>query len=129
MNLKAEQKFNEFKAKFYTAEIVLALEELHKNNIIFRDLKPENILIAQDCHIKLTDFGLSKEFVGDENQKTYSFCGTALYLAPEIIEGTGHYKAVDWWSLGILLYEMITGHTPFDSDCRIKLFHLIKNVK
>jgi serine/threonine protein kinase len=101
--------------------MVLAIEHLHKNNIIYRDLKPENVLINNDGYIKLTDFGLSKQNIID-NHSTYSFCGTPEYLAPEIIENKGHGKAVDWWSLGAIIYEMLCGIPPFYSKDRDKLF-------
>ena len=86
--------FSENKAKFYLAEIILALEYLHDRNIIYRDLKPENCLLDEYGHIKLTDFGLSKLGL-DKNGKAYTFCGTPEYLAPEIISGGGHGKEVD----------------------------------
>lgn len=90
------------------AEILLALEELHKRDIIFRDLKPENVVIDQDGHVCLTDFGLSKEGVLD-NLGAKSFCGSVAYLAPEMLKRTGHGKSVDWYLLGVLLYEMLHG--------------------
>lgn len=100
-HLKRESRFTEDRTCFYAAEILLALQCLHSNAIIYRDLKPENVLLDQDGHIKLTDFGLSKQgIVGNRN--TYTFCGTPEYLAPEIVKGKGHSKAVDWWSLVIL---------------------------
>ena len=97
-HLKKEGRFSENRTVFYAAEILLALECLHKNGIIYRDLKPENVLLDSDGHIKLTDFGLSKQGVVG-NRNTYTFCGTPEYLAPEIVKGKGHSKAVDWWSL------------------------------
>ena len=112
-HLRKEKVFSEQRAKFYAAEIIIALECLHRNGIIYRyfsqvntyyrDLKPENILLDYKGHIKITDFGLSK--VGLENpgrDKTYSFVGTPEYLAPEIIMENGHDKAADWWSLVII---------------------------
>lgn len=103
------------------------MEELHSNNIIFRDLKPENILIGSDGHLKLTDFGLSKEGINLET-KTETFCGTAEYLAPEIVSKGGNNKEVDWWTLGILIYEMISGKPPFRSNNLKRLFDMILTV-
>ena len=89
-------------------------------------MKPENVLINIDGYIKITDFGLSKENIAD-NYSAKSFCGTPEYLAPEIIEGKGHGQAVDWWSLGSILYEMLTGYPAFYNNDREKLFNSIKN--
>jgi len=102
-------------ARFYAAELVLALEFLHSINIIHRDLKPENILIDGKGHIKVTDFGLAKEFSSSESSDdgTRTVCGTYEYMAPEMISKKGYSKAVDWWSLGTLMYEMMTGKPPF----------------
>jgi serine/threonine protein kinase len=98
-HLRREKKFAESKAGFYLAEVIIALECLHKNGIIYRDLKPENILLDQEGHAKITDFGLSKAGVEQgKGAKAYTLCGTPEYLAPEIIKGEGHNKAVDWWS-------------------------------
>ena len=106
--------------------MVLAIAHLHQNNIIYRDLKPENVLIDKDGYIKITDFGLSKQNILDNFGAT-SFCGTPEYLAPEIIENKGHGKAVDWWSLGAITYEMLTGLPPFYSKDRDKLFKNIRS--
>eukprot|EP00051_Salpingoeca_urceolata_P016843 m.226314 g.226314 ORF g.226314 m.226314 type:complete len:831 (-) comp18795_c0_seq6:158-2650(-) len=112
-------RFLEDQAKFYVSEITIVFEYLHKFGIIYRDLKLENILLDKQGHVVLTDFGLSKEFVQDEEDRTYSCVGTVEYMAPEMLDETrgGHGKAVDWWSLGVLLWELVTGATPFvDSD-------------
>lgn len=105
-HLRKARRFTEEVTAFYAGEIILALECLHKNNIIYRDLKPENILFDEEGHIKITDFGLSKEGVAFGDQKTYSFCGTYEYLAPEIVMKVGHDKAVDWWSLVIIMLSL-----------------------
>lgn len=113
--LRRQRVVSQAAARLYAAELVLALEHLHSMDIVYRDLKPENILLDADGHVKLTDFGLSKTSVkgfGAEDG-TRTFCGTPEYLAPEVLEATGHGKAVDWWSLGTLLYEMIAGLPPF----------------
>ncbi|CAD8076208.1 unnamed protein product [Paramecium sonneborni] len=120
-HLRRAFRFQEERAKFYTAELVLALEYLHQEDIIYRDLKPENILLDLEGHLKITDFGLSKINVKD-NEKTNTFCGTPEYLAPEILLGSGHNKSVDWWSLGALLYEMLAGAPPFYSKDKTQMF-------
>jgi len=122
--LKQEGLFSEERVRLYTAEIVLALQHLHEKNIIYRDLKPENLLLDIEGHVMLTDFGLSKEAVTRKNGAR-TFCGTPEYLAPEILRGVGHGKAVDWWSLGTLVYEMLTGLPPFYSQNRKVMFERI----
>jgi len=110
-HLRAARRFDENRAKFYAAEILLALEYLHELGVVYRDLKPENILMDDDGHVCLTDFGMAKKLAPEE--KTKSFVGTPEYLAPEVIEGKGHRMPVDWWALGILTFEMMIGVPPF----------------
>uniref|UniRef100_A0A672NYV3 non-specific serine/threonine protein kinase n=1 Tax=Sinocyclocheilus grahami TaxID=75366 RepID=A0A672NYV3_SINGR len=113
-HLYQRDHFSEDEVRIYVGEIILALEHLHKLGIVYRDIKLENILLDSDGHVVLTDFGLSKEFLEEEKERTYSFCGTIEYMAPEIIRGkAGHGKVVDWWSLGILMFELLTGASPF----------------
>ena len=110
-HMAKERKFSEDRIRFYGAELLLALDHLHERNIVYRDLKPENILLDNEGHIKLTDFGLSKRI--DIKERRYSLCGTAEYIAPEIVDGKGHVMTADFWSLGIVLYSMYTGILPF----------------
>jgi len=129
-------------ARFYAAEVLLALEYLHMMGFIYRDLKPENILLHENGHIQLTDFDLSKQaaqsvhpsliktsifsktpkLVAVPEMTTNSFVGTEEYIAPEVIEGFGHTSAVDWWTFGILIYEMVYGSTPFKGQNRKDTF-------
>merc|ERR1712113_411611 len=111
-HLKNEGRFSQKRSKFYSGVICLALQGLHSNGIIYRDLKPENVLLDHEGHIKITDFGLSKDSLKGD-MITHTFCGTPEYLAPEVLHQQGHGKAVDWWSFGTLLYEMMTGLPPF----------------
>jgi len=112
--LKREGRFSVERVRLYSAEIGSGLGHLHSLDMIYRDLKPENVLLDEIGHICLTDFGLSKESVSTPNAAR-TFCGTPEYLAPEILQGAGHGKAVDWWSLGTLVFEMLTGLPPFYS--------------
>lgn len=125
--LKKDRRFSETRARLYSAEITLALEALHTEDIIYRDLKPENILLDATGHIRLTDFGLAKSNItgygADGGTKT--FCGTPEYLAPEILENKGHGKGVDWWAMGTLLFEMLTGLPPFYDTNVQRMYHKI----
>ena len=116
-----DKRFKEERARIYLAEILLALEDLHKRDIIFRDLKPDNVVLDADGHALLTDFGLSKEGVLD-NSAAKSFCGSVAYLAPEMLKRIGHGKSVDWYLLGVLFYEMIVGIPPYYTKNKDELF-------
>ena len=113
--LQKDKRFTETKARYYLAEVLLALEDLHRRDIIFRDLKPDNIVFDKDGHALLTDFGLSKVGVLN-NTQARSFCGSPAYLAPEMLRRQGHGKSVDWYLLGVLLYEMLVGIPPYYSN-------------
>ncbi|KAK9760971.1 hypothetical protein K7432_014489 [Basidiobolus ranarum] len=117
------------RCQFYAAEIVLGIQELHRLGIVYRDLKPENILIGNDGHIVLTDFGLSKQISDSSyhfnSPTTNTFCGTAEYLAPEVLRAEDYGFPVDWWSLGTLLYEMLTGITPFWAENHAHMYHRV----
>jgi protein-serine/threonine kinase len=124
-HLARTKRFGEGLARIYVCEILLALEELHSRDIIFRDLKPDNVVLDSDGHAMLTDFGLSKEGVLD-NYAALSFCGSVAYLAPEVLRRQGHGKAVDWYLLGVLFYEMLVGRPPYFSHNKEELFHNIQ---
>ncbi|EDL14018.1 ribosomal protein S6 kinase polypeptide 6 [Mus musculus] len=126
--LSKEVLFTEEDVKFYLAELALALDHLHRLGIVYRDLKPENILLDEIGHIKLTDFGLSKESV-DQEKKAYSFCGTVEYMAPEVVNRRGHSQSADWWSYGVLMFEMLTGTLPFQGKDRNETMNMILKAK
>merc|ERR1719199_341172 len=108
-------------AKFYVAGTIFAFDHLHDRKIIFRDLKPENLLLTDLGHVKLTDMGLAKVVAG----KTYTTCGTPDYFAPELIASKGHTEAVDWWTLGILTFELMVGHPPFESASPMQIYQKV----
>jgi protein kinase A len=124
-HLVKSNRFSENLTRFYCAQVILAIEYLHNLDIIHRDLKPENTLISSDGYIKISDFGFAKYI----KTRTYTLCGTPEYLAPEIIQSKPYGKAVDWWAVGILTYEMSTGRPPFQSDQPIKIYEKILATK
>ncbi|KAI7871614.1 kinase-like domain-containing protein [Spinellus fusiger] len=117
-------KFSEKRAKFYGCEVLLALEHLHKHGIIYRDLKLDNIMLCLDGHIKLVDYGLCKENMWYQST-TKTFCGTPEFMAPEIVLELPYGRSVDWWTLGVLLYEMLLGQSPFKGEDEDEIFHSI----
>ncbi|GAA5980725.1 hypothetical protein JCM11641_000185 [Rhodosporidiobolus odoratus] len=123
-HLQREGRFSEERSRFYAAELLCALEHLHQFNVIYRDLKPENILIDYVGHIALCDFGLSKLNM-TESETTNTFCGTPEYLAPELLLGHRYQRTVDWWTLGVLLYEMLSGLPPFYSENTNEMYQKI----
>lgn len=127
--LRRHRRFPEEWARFYAAEIVLVLEYLHEQQggVAYRDLKPENLLLDAQGHVKLVDFGFAKRlgYKNDKPVETYTLCGTPEYLAPEVIQNKGHTTAVDWWALGILIYEFLTGYPPFWHQNPIEIYKQI----
>lgn len=123
-HLQRNKRFSESRARFYAAEIGTALEYIHSKNIIYRDLKPENLVLDRFGHVTLTDFGLAKKDVKDI---THTFCGTPEYMAPELVMKKGHTMSVDWWSLGVFLYEMVAGLPPFYTQNITEMYDLILN--
>eukprot|EP01061_Rhynchopus_euleeides_P011581 TRINITY_DN21139_c0_g1_i1.p1 TRINITY_DN21139_c0_g1~~TRINITY_DN21139_c0_g1_i1.p1 ORF type:complete len:324 (+),score=110.38 TRINITY_DN21139_c0_g1_i1:150-1121(+) len=118
-------KFPNDVSKFYAAEVLLSFDYLHSKDIVYRDLKPENILLDLQGHIKIVDFGFAKKVP----ERTFTLCGTPEYLAPEIIRSQGHGKAVDWWALGILLYEMLVGNPPYYDESPFRIYEKILDGK
>ena len=121
-HLEQQVTFDEATAKFYAAQIMLAFEYMHLNKIVYRDLKPENVVLDKDGYCKLIDMGMAKKLSGN---KTWTFCGTPDYLAPEIIQGQGHNKAVDYWALGIITFEMVDGNPPFIAEQAMETYKKI----
>ncbi|KAJ5104912.1 hypothetical protein NUU61_002259 [Penicillium alfredii] len=121
--LRRARRFSEETSRFYAAEITMTIEFLHDiHGVAYRDLKPENILLDANGHIKLVDFGFAKQV---DNRETYTLCGTPEYLAPEVIHNSGHGLAVDWWALGILLYEFLVGQPPFWDQNPMRIYEQI----
>ena len=119
-------RFKEETARFFAANVLLGLEALHREQIVYRDLKPENVLVCADGYAKITDFGLSKEQITG-NHEANSLCGTPEYLAPEMLNRAGHGRAADWWSFGVIVYEMLTGLPAFYHKDRAKMYENIKH--
>jgi serine/threonine protein kinase len=126
-HLQRQRRFTQQQATFWAAEIMLALEHLHKQGVAYRDLKPENLLLDNEGHIRLCDFGLAKSGLEAPDEGAFSMCGTPEYLAPEMLKRNGHGTAVDYWGLGMVLYEMLTGLPPWYTTDTAKLFERVKN--
>lgn len=122
--IQRARKFDEGRAAFYAAEVTLALQFLHRHGVVYRDLKLDNILLDQEGHCKLADFGMCKEGILD-GVLTATFCGTPDYIAPEILQELEYGPSVDWWALGVLMYEMMAGQPPFEADNEDDLFESI----
>mmetsp|Transcript_23537 Transcript_23537/g.47620 ORF Transcript_23537/g.47620 Transcript_23537/m.47620 type:complete len:327 (-) Transcript_23537:1241-2221(-) len=122
-HLRKAGRFDDYTAKFYAAHIILIFEYLHSKDVVYRDLKPENLLLDKDGFLKITDFGFAKKI----RFKTYTLCGTPEYIAPELIRNQGHGKGVDWWTLGILIFEMLTGEPPFLDNSSMGVYAKIQS--
>jgi protein kinase N len=118
--------FTEPRTVFYTGCVVLGLQYLHENKIIYRDLKLDNLLLDTEGYVKIADFGLCKEGMG-YGDRTGTFCGTPEFLAPEVLTETSYTRAVDWWGLGVLIFEMLVGESPFPGDDEEEVFDSIVN--
>jgi len=124
--IQRARKFELARSRFYTAEIICALCFLHKRSIVYRDLKLDNVLLDAEGHVKIADFGMCKEGITETHLAT-TFCGTPDYIAPEILREIPYGFSVDWWSLGVLVFEMLSGQPPFEADTEEELFDSIMN--
>jgi len=124
-HLRKAGRFDNDQSCFYASQITAIFEYCHSKNVVYRDLKPENILISADGYVKLTDFGFAKVI----EHRTYTLCGTPEYIAPEVLLNKGHGKPVDWWTLGILMYEMIVGYPPFVDEDPMGIYQKILSGK
>jgi serine/threonine protein kinase len=120
-HLRTLRTFEVDVARFYASEILIVLQALHSNGIVYRDLKPENLVFSCEGHVKFIDFGFAKEI----SDRTYTLCGTPEYLAPEVVHGEGSSFSSDWWAFGILLYEFLVGRTPFADENENAMYHRI----
>jgi protein kinase A len=120
-HLRRAEKFENHVGRFYAAHVVKIFEYLHLQDIIYRDLKPENLLLDTEGYLKITDFGFAKVV----SFKTYTLCGTPEYIAPEVLLNKGHGKGVDWWTLGILVYEMLVGQPPYVDDDPLRVYQQV----
>lgn len=121
VHLRRQKRFGKVQASFFAAQVVIMLEHLHSNNVVYRDLKPENLLIDSMGYLKLSDFGFAKVV----KDRTYTLCGTPEYIAPEILRNSGHGKGADWWALGVLIYEMLVGIDPFNANDPMDIYKRI----
>ena len=122
---RSKGSFDFEQTQFYAAQVVSIFEYLHNKDIVYRDLKPENIMIGEDGYLKMIDFGFAKVM----KKRTFTICGTPEYIAPEILLNQGHGTPVDWWTLGILIYELLAGFPPFQDEDPLKIYLKIINTK